>query len=94
MEKEIKDKALYFIGLNRVYKGEVQEMIKFIRENFDPKFNVCTSCAAQIKFAQRQIQNWLNLMAIKQETNIPVVEEIETSSKPPCTKCKKKTKNM
>ena len=69
-------------------------MIKFIREHFDPKFNVCTSCAAQIKFAQRQIQNWLNLMAIKEETNIPVVEEIETSSKPHCTKCKKKTKNM
>jgi hypothetical protein len=46
-------------NLKRINSYEVQEMIDFIRVNIDPKLSICTNCPAQIRFAQRILNNWL-----------------------------------
>lgn len=89
MEESLKNEIIRLINLQMTTGDDVKSMINIIRSNFDPTFNVCSHCGAQIKFAQTQLLNWYN--------NLPSEEPIEQPPQPQvevgCSKCKKKNKN-
>lgn len=86
MEQTLKDEVIRLINLKRTTKYDVDSMINIIREHIDKKMSICSHCAAQIRFAQKQLLNWYN----RQETT----EEKITISEPPvkvgCQSCKQK----
>ena len=87
MEEGLKNEIIRLINLKKTNKYDVQSMINIIREHIDKKMSICAHCAAQIRFAQKQLLNWYN----RQETT----EEKITISEPPqkvgCQSCKQKT---
>lgn len=90
MEDSLRNEVIRLINLKRTTKHDVKSMINIIRDNFDPRFNVCVHCGAQIKFAQNQLMNWYN--SLPQEEPIVLTQEEEVKE-PGCSKCKKKTQN-
>ena len=89
MDDILKNEVIRLINLKTTSKQDVKSMITIVRNNFDPKFNVCTHCVAQIKFAQNQLLNWYN--SLPQEEPIPQPQEVV--KEPGCSKCKKKITN-
>jgi len=101
ISRSIYNEMARFTGMNRFTAAEAKEMERLIRENFNPKYNVCVKCPQQIKHGQRLLQNFLNQVEVYDE---PVLEEqplfdfepvevsvdIEEAKKVGCTKCGRK----
>ena len=84
----------------------MQEIINI----FNPYYNVCTKCAAQIRHGQRLLQNWLSkeeiiedvLLKIEPnpepqlitESNLDIDVDVEEAEKVGCTKCRAKKKTI
>lgn len=86
MTEELKNEIIRLVNLKKTTKYDVQSMTIIIREHIDNKMSICPHCAAQIRFAQKQLLNWYN----RQETT----EEIKLPEPPPvkvgCQSCKQK----
>lgn len=89
MEEGLKNEIIRLVNLRQVTGYDVKSMIKIIRENFDPTFNVCLHCVAQIKFGQQQLLNWYNNLQIEEPIQLPPEPIVEVG----CSNCKKKRKN-
>ena len=89
MEESLRNEVIRLINLKRTTKHDVKSMINIIRDNFDPRFNVCVHCGAQIKFAQTQLLNWYNNLQIEE----PIQQPPEPVVEPGCSKCKSKKQN-
>jgi len=85
MEENLKNEILRLINLKVTNKYDVKSMVNIIRDNIDKRFNVCVHCAAQIKFAQRQLENCYKLQNQEPINNPPTITQ-----EPGCQKCKKK----
>ena len=89
LNEELRNEVVRLINLKTTTKHDVKSMVNIVRNNFDPRFNVCVHCVAQIKFAQNQLLNWYN--SLPQEEPIPQPQEVVKEVG--CSKCKKKTSN-
>ena len=89
MEDNLRNEVIRLINLKRTTKHDVKSMINIIRDNFDPRFNVCLHCGAQIKFAQQQLLNWYNSLQIEEPIQQPPEPQVEVG----CSKCKSKKQN-
>lgn len=92
--------------LQRMSKAVAKEMEQIIQEKIDPRYSVCTKCAAQMKHGQKILMNWLynqqvleNVILLSQISEEPVLEmeelpapevDVVEADKVGCTKCKRK----
>jgi Zn ribbon nucleic-acid-binding protein len=77
IKREYYDRVFYLTQLKRVSRDEVKEMEAIIR-TFNDRFTLCSKCGAQIRHAQRILQNWLN----QQEVIEDVIASIEPNPDP------------
>jgi hypothetical protein len=77
IKREYYDRVFYLTQLKRVSRDEVKEMETIIR-TFNDRFTLCSKCGAQIRHAQRILQNWLN----QQEIIEDVISSIEPNPDP------------
>ena len=87
MEQTLKDEVIRLINLKRTTKYDVDSMTKIIREHIDKKMSICSHCAAQIRFAQRQLLNWYNRQNTTEEIILPEPPPVKVG----CQSCKQKT---
>jgi hypothetical protein len=90
INEQLKSEIFRLINLKRTTGKDVQSMIDIIKANIDGNFNVCKTCIAQIKYAQRILLNFYNSQQVEEQQ---IVLETPPQKEPGCPKCKKKTIN-
>jgi len=90
MEEGLKIEIIRLVNLKKTNKYDIQSMTNIIRQYIDGKMSICAHCAAQIRFAQKQLLNWYNSQMVIEEK-----EELVLPEPPPqkvgCQACKNKT---
>jgi len=87
MEEGLKNEVIRLINLKKTNKYDVQSMTNIIREHIDKRMSICSHCAAQIRFAQKQLLNWYNSQQPTEEIKLPEPPPVKVG----CQSCKQKT---